>query len=140
MKTKLYLTVIAVLFVSGFISCKKEGHGRHGNGGSAAPATIILNASVKSGDTYRLNLNLYGNGNASIIQQASAYTISQVSKDAIGNNIYQYSSSLNPKAGNNNTDEVMLRISSTRQNGGGCDHDGNDDNGEKNIKIRFTVN
>ncbi len=142
MKTRFYLPFIAVLTAIAFTSCKKDHPGRHSNpGNNTETATIILNASVKAGDVYKLNLNLYGNGTATIIKQAATYNVSQISMDASGNKIYQYSSSLNPKSGNN-TDEVFLKIGSTGQRSGGChNHEGDEEGGaEKNINIRFTVN
>lgn len=143
MKTKFYLTVITALTIVAFTSCKKDSPGRHGGFSEATTTTINLNATVKAGDTYRLNLNLYGNGAASITRQASAYNVSQISVDGSGNKVYQYVSSLNPKSGSN-TDEVVLKISSTGQSSGGChNHEGNNEsNGssEKTINIKFTVN
>ena len=139
MKTKFYLPVVAALCTLGFVSCKKEGHGRH-DIGYTTPATLVLNASVGANESYRLNLNLYGNGTPSITRQAGSYSISQISQDASGNNIYEYRSSLDPKAGGN-TDQVVLRINALHESSGGChNYENTDSGGEKNITINFTVN
>lgn len=139
MKTKFYLPVIPLLIALSFISCKKDGRGRH-DFNNIPPASINLGVTVKAGDMYKLNLGSYGNGTASITKQASAYTTSQIIQDAGGNKFYQYTSSLNPKEGNN-TDQVVLKITNQYQNSGGCRNDDNSYSvSEKNITINFTVN
>ena len=145
MKKMHFLPVIAAAVMLAFSSCKKDHPGRTGNASSVS-STINLSATVKAGDTYRLNLSSYGNGTATITKQAASFNVSQISTDATGSKTYQYTSSLNPKNGAN-TDEVTLKISSASQSSSGCDHhDDDDDNysssarSEKIIHIKFTIN
>lgn len=145
MKKMHFLPVIAAAVLLAFSSCKKDHPGRTSNSSSSTSSTINLSATVKAGDTYRLNLSSYGNGTATIIKQAASFNVSQISTDATGSKTYQYTSSLNPKNGAN-TDEVTLKISSASQSSGGCDHHNDDDNyssnarSEKIINIKFTIN
>lgn len=140
----LFLPVIAAAVLLAFSSCKKDHPGRTGSSSSFS-STTNLSATIKAGDTYRLNLSTYGNGTATIAKQAASFTVSQISTDATGSTTYRYSSSLNPKNGAN-TDEVTLKISSAGQSGGDCDHHDDDDNyssntrSEKIIHIKFTIN
>lgn len=129
-----------VLIASGFASCKKEGHRRDGFNSPVPASNLVVNATIKSGDTYKLNLSAYGNGNPSITKQASSYVVSQIKLNTGGYNVYEYVSSLNPKAGGN-TDQVVLKINALHESSGGCQNHYNDDsNSEKNITINFTVN
>ena len=144
MKTKFYLPIIAILGLLSFTSCKKEGRSRNENH-SPAGSSVILNASVNTGTAYKLNVSFYGNGNATIIQQATAYSVSQIKTDASGNNIYEYATTLtgSKSSGSNNTDQVKLKITSNGENGsgGGC-QGGNRSNSasETNVTINFSTN
>lgn len=147
MKTTIFLPAMAALLILNFASCKKSQPGRPGGDAAPISSTISLNVAVNPGEIYRLNLSPYGNGAATIIKQASAYNISRVSTDAGGTKVYQYSSSLTPKNGNN-TDAVVIKVNSTRNYFGGCsnnhagyenDHDNNNSR-ENIIRIKFTIN
>lgn len=142
MKTKLYLPVVAAFVMLNFSSCKKEGHGRNGFGNETSE--ITLNAAVSAGSTFKLNLATYGNSAASIIQQAGAFSISQITRDAAGNYIYEYQSSLDPKTGTGNTDKAIIRVLktySTQQGGNNCNNNGSyhSSTSSKNITINFTI-
>lgn len=137
MKTKFYLPVIIALVTLSFTACKKENRGRH-EFNNMPPTTINLNAIVKAGDSYKLNLDAYGgNGASSITKQASAYSVSKITVNESGNTVYEYVSSLNPKEGKN-TDQVILKTISQYQVGGGCRNEGYS-TVEKNITVNFTI-
>jgi hypothetical protein len=142
MKTKFYLPIIVVAGLLSFTSCKKESVGRSENN-SPAGSSVILNASVNAGAAYKLNLSFYGNGDATIIKQATSYTVSQIKQDAGGNNIYEYATTLSgSKSGSSNTDQVKLKITSHSEGGGGGCQGGNHSNSasETNVTINFSAN
>jgi hypothetical protein len=137
------LSIVAVLVLAGFSSCKKDGPGRH-HDNSTANTPTVLNVSVQSGNAYKLNLSAYGDGSPSITKQATSYTTSEIAYDnASRSYVYTYNST-SPKAGETITDKVMLKIinsSSQQITSGGCNGgNGNHDTQEKNITINFTVN
>lgn len=143
MKTKLYLPVLAAFAILSFSSCKKERADRY----NASETSANLDVTLKAGNMYQLNLSAYGNGSASIVKQASAYSVSAINYSG-GVYVYSYSSNATPKSGETITDQVTLKVINTRsQSGsGGCygDRDDDDDdedyNEVKTVKINFTVN
>ncbi len=141
MKKSIILLAITVLGIVGFQSCKKEEHHQ-------PPVVTNLNIALTQNEAYAFTLPANTTPKPyRISNQAGHYTISFVSKDATGNEIYQYTPALNY----NGTDKVT--VENTKEgapdhgNGGGCNHhqghgghDDDDDEVQANIvNINFTI-
>lgn len=139
MSRKILLLCVAAVSIISFSSCKKEGHRRNGDMPNTSPA--IINVTVKSGDTYRLNVSQYGNGTASITKQAAAYSVSEIAYDAYnGGYTYKYVTTGGAKAGKSPTDQVMLKVTNHSTGGGGCrDNESSTISSERNITINMTL-
>ena len=93
---------------------------------------VNLDESIQAGSTYSLNLGAYADRSAvaSIITQASAYTVSQLDKDAAsGCSVYHFSADSKIKE----KQTVVLDLAG--KNNGPCHHDDN----KTVITINFTV-
>ena len=145
MRTRYYLPLVSLLCTVCLVSCKKDMPGSH-HGDNSIPSAITLNANVTAGNTYRLSLSAYGNGAASIVKQAGAYSISEISYNgSAGGYVYTYTSSATPsKDGSAVKDQVILKITGSEQHSGGCHNGNNHETGsdgasDKTVTINFTV-
>ncbi len=150
MKSTLLLPILAVVFACTFISCSKERPGKRNVPG--APASTTLNVTVAAGQEYKLNLADYGTGQASIVTQASAFSVSEINFQSGNGYVYRYKTDGSPKAGETKTDKVVLKIVSTSEEyepgSGQCEDDYDDDDDDdddeykkvKKITIHFTIN
>jgi len=102
-------------------ACRKNGPD-HRRNPAVENKTVSVNASVTTGTVYTLSLSQYGRESAVILQQAAGhYTQSEITRDPEGNFLYRYSGSGSPKAGGTATDEVVVKVTDTRESqGGGC--------------------
>jgi uncharacterized protein YgiB involved in biofilm formation len=124
MKKYLSFALFATAMFFMLQSCKKPGHDTE---------YITLNETIQAGNTYKLNLNAYGDADdePSITTQAKNFTVSQINKDAVtANNIYNFS--LAQKVAEKQT--VVITLKEPKHHGGrGCNRD------EAVITINFTV-
>lgn len=96
-----------------------------------------INVKLKSGDLYQLDLSRYGgNGSAeaSILNQATGYAISEISRNGAGQYIYSYKNANDPKFSAGGTDKVVLKIAGPER-GGQCNGSGK----QTVLSINFTI-
>lgn len=104
MKKLISLCLLATCIVS---SCKK--HDR-----DCETKNITLDVTLKSSETYRLNLKTYGDEDdlSEIVEQAQQYSISSITKASTSsdfNDVYTYITNAVPKF-SNATDRVVLKV------------------------------
>jgi hypothetical protein len=145
MKKILNFTLTLLSLTILFTSCKKEHTDEIKN--------ITLNVTVNAGDTYKLNLNQYGDADdiATITKQATTFITSEITKAGIIGE-YNFMKAGSPKAGGNGYETVVIKIAEGVRGGngitvGGCIPNGNsgenhDKKGhleETNITINLTI-
>ena len=141
MKKLIIVLVVAVLGIAGLQSCKKE-HNHQ------PPTVTNLNVTLKQNETYTFTLPANTTPKPyRITSQAGHYTVSLASKDASGNETYQYTPALNYTG----TDKVTVEDTKAEgcnggnppppQNGGSCSggHHGHcgDDGDEDDVKANI---
>lgn len=115
------LLLIAMITVQ---SCEKH---------DASPKNIVLNATLASGEEYKLNLEQYNNESpvVSIAQQA---VHAQISDMIAGTLVYHYKATTKATV----QDQVKLTLVDAESNDGNDHHQCGDDS--THITINFTVN
>ena len=122
-------TILSVLILSGillFTSCKKPAH---------ETEYITINETISAGDTYALDLSVYGDADdqPAITTQAANYVISQINVDAVTAKS-KYNFSTNTKSQDKQTVVITLT-----ENHGGRSGPGNCNHTEAVITINFTI-
>jgi hypothetical protein len=127
-----------------FTSCKKENTDEITN--------VTLDVTVNAGETYKLNLDQYGDADdfATITSQATTFTTSEIAKvGVIGE--YSFMKAGNPKVGGNGFETVVLKLEEGKgtcsgdstgvhpQTGGGHHGKKHHHIEETNITINFTI-
>jgi hypothetical protein len=135
MKKILHFTLTLLSLTILFTSCKKEHTDEIKN--------ITLNVTVNAGDTYKLDLNQYGDADdfATITKQATTFATSEITKVGVIRE-YNFMKAGSPKVGGNGNETVVNGIAA-----GGCIQNGNtrehhDKKGhveETNITINISV-